>query len=598
MTTARVKEPTRQWNRDLAANQEKDALKRYEERSEQRRKLSEQLKTSTPLEVDSPERTAFRQALVNPRDGLAMERMIGKNNLIPISYLEAGIRAAKAVCRIEIRDRIGRILGHGTGFLVTPSLLLTNHHVLTDEDCALHSLAQFNYEMDLNLREKPIQSFRLTPEVFFITDEKLDMTLVAVEEVSSDGTKLTDFGHLPLHAQSGKALIGEYVSIIQHPSGAPKAVAMRENEICDVFDEFIHYTTDTLEGSSGSPVLNDEWLPVALHHAGVPDPDDPEKYTANEGIRISSIVKFLAEKQSSFKEHQKEMLAEMLMDVKKEADPVKTERLKPSRYEKAKGYDSKFLGEKHSVSLPKLSKALEEDAAEVKGGENVLNYIHFSIVMSKSRKLAYYTVVNIDGKEMKNVERGKDSWYYDPRIDEKYQAGEELYSRNDLDRGHLVRRRDPVWGKDAKKANEDTFHFTNSSPQHKNLNQKTWLDLEDYILENAENHQFKATVFTGPVFREDDIVYRDVKIPAEFWKVAVMVKEDGTLSATAYLQSQKNLIEDLEFAYGDYKTYQVPLSKIESLTGLQFKDLKKSDPIGDLESSAGRVIEGPEDLKL
>ncbi|KZZ84821.1 DNA/RNA non-specific endonuclease [Bacillus sp. SJS] len=601
MTIIRVKEPQKQWNQASSAQQEQQAMKRYEHRSNEREKLAKKLETKNPLEVDTPERAAYRQALVNPRDGLALERIVGENNLFPISYLESGIQASKSVCRIEVRDRIGRVLGHGTGFLVSPSLLLTNHHVLVDEDAALNSLAQFNYELDLNLREKQIKSFRITPERLFITNEEMDFTLTAVEEISADGSPLSDFGFLPLHAQSGKGLVGEYVSIIQHPSGAPKSLAIRDNKITDVFDDYIHYSTDTQEGSSGSPVLNDEWVIVALHHAGVPDPENPEEYTANEGIRISSIVKFLSEQKASLKEHQKELLSEILGDIKAEQanpKPVKVEKLKPSRYEKATGYDSKFLGTKHAVSLPKLSKDQEADAAPVKAGGNVLDYTHFSLVMSKKRRIAYYTVVNIDGKQLKEIERDKDSWYYDPRIDEKYQAGEELYSRNDLDRGHLVRRRDPVWGSDAKKANDDTFHFTNCSPQHKNLNQKTWLELENYILDNAENHQFKATIFTGPVFRDDDLVYRDIQIPAEFWKVAVMVKEDDTLSATAYLQSQKNLIDDLEFAYGEYKTYQVPLSKIESLTGLQFKDLKKSDSIEKLESAVGRVIEGPEDIEI
>ena len=164
-----------------------------------------------------------------------------------------------------------------------------------------------------------------------------------------------------------------------------------------------------------------------------------------------------------------------------------------------------------------------------------------------------------------------DKWYLDSRIKTAYQCGPELYKNNSLDRGHLVRRRDPVWGDSAKKANEDTFHFTNCAPQESKLNQKSWLDLENYILDNAENSNLKVTVFTGPVFRMDDIIYRGVQIPAEFWKIAVIVKKDGNLSATAYLQTQKSLIEDLEFAYGEYKTYQVPFRKLKRLQVLILK---------------------------
>lgn len=167
-----------------------------------------------------------------------------------------------------------------------------------------------------------------------------------------------------------------------------------------------------------------------------------------------------------------------------------------------------------------------------------------------------------------------------------------------MDRGHLVRRLDPVWGDKAIQANNDTFHFTNSSPQHKNLNQKIWLDLENYILQNAQNHNLKVSIFTGPVFRSDDMIYRGkFKIPAEFWKVAVMIKDDGKISATAYLQTQKNMIENLEFAYGEYKTYQVPVSRIEEITGLDFGNLSKCDPIANIES-AGMVIGAPEHIKL
>ncbi len=150
----------------------------------------------------------------------------------------------------------------------------------------------------------------------------------------------------------------------------------------------------------------------------------------------------------------------------------------------------------------------------------------------------------------------------------------------------------------AKKANKDTFHFTNCAPQHSNLNQKIWLELENYILDNAKNWNLKVTVYTGPVFRVDDIVYRGVQIPAEFWKIAIMVKEDGNLSATAYLQTQKNLIENLEFAYGEYKTYQVPITKIEAITGLDFGCLRNNDPINQLESTIGHVIEKSENIKL
>ena len=576
------------FNKELIAMQQQQALQRFIERSSQRERTVENLNSKNPSEIDTPERIAMRKKIINPRDGLAFERVFGENDLFPISYFEAGLIAAKPVCRIEVRDRIGRILGHGTGFLVSSKLLLTNNHVLENEDSALFSVAQFNYEMDLDQKERPIKSFRFKPNTLFITDQKLDFTLVAIEEVSADGTKPSDFGFLPLLPQKGKVLLGEYVSIIQHPSGAPKAIALRNNKITDIFDDYIHYLTDTQPGSSGSPVFNDQWIVVGLHHAGVPDPNDNTKYISNEGIRISSILKFAMESNLS---DEKKALIDGIVNNRESIDTNAEEW-----QEFSTGYDTKFLGDNYEVPHPKFRSDLKQDIVTQRNGDTVLNYTHFSIVMSKSRRLAYYTVVNIDGNKLVNIGR-ENKWNFDPRIEEKYQCGPKLYDNNDIDKGHLVRRRDPVWGDNANRANKDTFHYTNSSPQHKDLNQKTWLELEDYILENADKFNLKVTVFTGPIFRGDDIIYRNVQIPAEFWKVAVMVKENGELSATAYLQTQKNLIDNLEFAYGELKTYQIKVSTIENLTGLDFGSLRNHDPMERIETTAvGRVINNSKDI--
>lgn len=596
---------TQQIDRSKSA-QEKSALKRYLDRSSDREKTVEDLKIMTPIEVDTAARVEVRRGLIDARDGMALERLIGESDLFPISYFDTALLVSKSVCKIEVHDQIGRVLGYGTGFLVSPSLLMTNHHVLAQADIARFSIAQFNYQIDTHLMPLPVKSFRLDPDRFFLADERLDFAIVAIEPETNDGARISDFGFLRLIAGTGKALKGEYVSIIQHPMGAPKAVAIRENRIIDCFEYYLHYETDTEPGSSGSPVFNDDWTVVALHHSGVPDPNDKDKYVANEGIRISSIMNFLEVEGEALDAGKRGLLDEMFKSslTEDETTDASTEMeidaLEKEWYENVSGYDELFLGSDFAVPLPQLSEDLREDIAELEDGGSVLNYTHFSVVMNKSRRLAYFTAVNIDGARRKDIKRSKDNWYFDPRISRDNQCGPDIYKGNDLDLGHLVRRLDPVWGNDASEANEDTFHFTNCSPQHKNLNRTKWLHLEDYILENAGKHDIRVSVFTGPVFRDDDLLYRGVQIPAEFWKVVVMVitGSQDRLSATAYLQTQKNLIDDLEFAYGKCKSYQVPIKKIENLTGLDFGELGSHDPMANIESVIGRAIERPSDIVL
>jgi len=267
------------------------------------------------------------------------------------------------------------------------------------------------------------------------------------------------------------------------------------------------------------------------------------------------------------------------------------------------GFKEDFLGKTFRVPIPKLKPALARSVAPVKGAKDgLLRYTHFSIAMHKDRRFAIYTAVNIDGANSLSVKRGTDKWFLDPRIDTAHQVGESLYKNNDLDRGHLVRRLDPVWGekKVATKANDDTFHFTNATPQHAQFNQKTWNDLEDHILDNAGVHDLKVSVFTGPVFADDDPEYRDTLLPQQYWKVVAMVKSGNpkSLSATAYILSQKDLLTDLEFVFGQFRTYQLPVKQIEEMTGINFGKLREFDPLNDQESFAIRELTSPEQAIL
>ncbi len=600
------------------------AEKRFRARAQEREQVAKSLEAEGSLEADARERVNVRVGLINPADGLAIERIIGTSDLIGVNYLEFGLTSARSVCRIQVRNKSGRVLGYGTGFMVSPSLMLTNNHVLDSEDNSLRSLADFNFEDDVQFLPKDFKTFPLNPERFFYTNAELDFTLVAVQPRALDGTELSAFGCLRLRDESGKALLGEYVTIIQHPEGGTKQITIRENQVVDLPDNFMHYLTDTKPGSSGSPVFNDQWDVVALHHAGVKKRDGKGRvlaingkvwkpamgeekiaWKANEGVRISSIARHLYGKMAEFTYEQQELLKETLAGAAAAAaaggaaQPVVTE-MDLEWYKGSTGYAPDFLGPK--VPLPQIPAALKKDLAPLKTGTgHELKYTNFSVVVRKSRGLALYTAVNIDGESLKDIKREQDKWYFDPRLDRRYQYGPELYERNDLDRGHLVRRLDPVWGKNATEAGEDTFHFTNCAPQHKALNQKTWQQLEDYILKNAKKHDLKVTVFTGPVFRDDDMLYRGAyQIPAEFWKVVVLVKDDGKLSATAYLQTQKNLLAELEveFAYGKYKTYQVAVTRIEALTGLDFRKLRGFDPLGEKEGVLARFIGMPEDIRI
>jgi endonuclease G len=220
--------------------------------------------------------------------GKILERIINTPDFVDVRYLEAGVRSAKAVGRVDIRDGRGRVIGYGTGSMVSPRLLLTNHHVLPDAVTAGASAIEFDYQDGIDGQPLQPKLFGFDPAAFFMTSDGLDFTLVAV---AGTADALAPFGFNQLIRAEGKAIVGDFVTIIQHPRGGRKQVALRENRIVDVVDDFLHYEADTEPGSSGSPVFNDQWELVALHHASVAAPSEKELGGyVNEGVRVSRFA--------------------------------------------------------------------------------------------------------------------------------------------------------------------------------------------------------------------------------------------------------------------------------------------------------------------
>lgn len=261
------------------------------------------------------------------------------------------------------------------------------------------------------------------------------------------------------------------------------------------------------------------------------------------------------------------------------------------------GYDEAFLGEGFEVPLPEpVSERRKNDVLKYDNNgeeDHVLRYEHFSVAMSKSRRMCIYSAVNIDGK-FKKTKIDRTPWRTDPRIPADAQIIKECYgSPPKFSRGHMTRREDPVWGTETQRArgNSDSMTVTNATPQMQSFNAPVWLALEDYALGHAREDKMRISVFTGPILRSNDPVKFGVKVPVQFWKIiAFLHDETGELTATGYRMSQIDHLPEEEFVFGEFDTAQLPIRKIERLTGLSFGNLSKHDPMdGDTES-----IEGPD----
>jgi endonuclease G len=636
----------------------------------------------------SPEAMFPESAQLSESDiARGLERIIGRNELLGVQYLDGGLDAARSVGRIVVRLSSTRTAPMGTGLLVAPGLLLTNNHVLPTPQSARGGVVQLNYQCGLDGNMLAPVAFALDPDAFYLTSKStdLDFTLVAVRDSADGGARLADFGFKRLAALSDEVLAGESVTIIQHPGGEPKQIALRENFVLalpDVADRYLYYQTDTTPGSSGSPVFNDDWEVVALHHSGYAKRnaqgqilardgrvwtesmgEDQIDWIANEGVRVAALVKYLGSV-TGLDDGKKQLLMVALAATpsappstplqpatdsptveNREAVAPPPPRARPdpavpvpvpvvlagtaetivniplhvtvrfgtpqtgptpavsavadalekieidTDYSDREGYNPAFLGGgNRRVPLPRMTPAMIRDAAvnlePAEGApEYELPYYHYSVVMNAKRRLAFFTAVNIDGTQEKNLgKREQDKWIFDKRVETRLQIGNEWYGKP-FDRGHLVRRLDPAWGRTkaiAKAANDDTFHFTNCSPQHSQFNQdkNLWQGLENYLLDTATKEDRRISVFTGPIFAAVDPVYEGVRVPKQFWKVAVWVRPDSTMGAAGFIVSQEELLTAMGLeatAEQVARTFQTRISEIEKLTKLDFGALRTID---------------------
>ena len=237
------------------------------------------------------------------------------------------------------------------------------------------------------------------------------------------------------------------------------------------------------------------------------------------------------------------------------------------------GYDTDFLGIPLPLPTPEQPTTRHD-------------YPRFSVLLDEQRRFAAVTAVVIDGASLLDLPRTGE-WRLDSRAPAEAQAGPEVYSRNDLDRGHLVRRRDPGWGatNEAREATEATFFYTNAAPQAAGFNQskELWLGLEDHVLAYAEATDQRIAVFTAPVLADDDPPYRGIRIPLRFWKIAAW-ESAGSLAAAGFVLDQSDLVDTRDgllaaAPLGGFRTFQVPIAEIAALSGVDVGPLAAADAL-------------------
>jgi endonuclease G len=428
--------------------------------------------------------------MVQGRLPVFIERKIGPTlDWLNAPPSEAARSAGRPVARIVANaDPAVEPVGFATGFLVSPSVLLTNWHVFPDAGSARGTGANFLHEHgDAGLARGV--TFELDPDALFHADEALDYAIVAVKPTAVTGELLSSLAFLTINGSTGKTLPGMPIRIIEYPDGGAKRYATQNCRLLDLRDDgFLRYETDTAEGSSGSPCFTEIWEVCGLHHASIPrtrgddvlnkdgsvwapgQPDDGIDWIANEGVRISAVVRALETSKPTGAAAVR-LLGELMAGTVDPADdvsklatgaalesvptvspsapaaslkgstmsgvtmnfsgpvtiyigggeeaavalpgaaqaalaPEKTLRFDPD-YDHREGYDPGFLGNGLVVPAPTVSAARDGEMLKDNGVVQVLKYHHYSLAMNAARRLQMWSAANVDYAPARRTTSGR-----------------------------------------------------------------------------------------------------------------------------------------------------------------------------------------------
>lgn len=267
------------------------------------RRLRKTLEASAALDVAGIDRRLRQQA----PETSGLERIVRPGS----AFADWGLWVARMaeighrICRIEYP--MGVKTAGGTGFLVAPDLLLTNHHVIEDhlggqlkpEDIrcrfdfavgATAPAAPVGLAHDWLVDHSPYSAHDPGDEGGLPDAGELDYALLRLERaVGEDMLDGAARGWMELRQDLPPPDHKAILFIGQHPNLQPLKMAAGTVAAANANGTRLRYDVNTEGGSSGAPCFDEALNVVALHHGG--DPDYTKTFGAyNQGIPLPRIL--------------------------------------------------------------------------------------------------------------------------------------------------------------------------------------------------------------------------------------------------------------------------------------------------------------------
>lgn len=218
-------------------------------------------------------------------------------------------------------------------------------------------------------------------------------------------------------------------------------------------------------------------------------------------------------------------------------------------------------------------------------GVQILNY---ALEWDNTKRHANWVAFTFDTTTSADNVKRTDAWSVDPKLPAEMQVQESDHKNDGFDKGHLCASEDRVY---LKEANEQTFYYSNMSPQLNDFNDGFWGKLEArvqtwgrstadgvydkvYVTKGGTLNKllknFKGTTVNGgtPTTDANGFTIHGLACP-EYYYMAVLSQKDDVFHAIAFLVPHKEGMTRNPSS-DELKEYVVSVDKLEEETGIDF----------------------------
>ena len=194
-----------------------------------------------------------------------------------------------------------------------------------------------------------------------------------------------------------------------------------------------------------------------------------------------------------------------------------------------------------------------------KANEAIIEHFAYTLSYNEKYEQANWVAYELTDAETNSIIKRGNNFITDPLVSTQ-SANNNDYSESGFDRGHLAPAGDMGW---SIKAMEESFYYSNMSPQVPSFNRGIWKRLED-LGRNWAKLYSSVYIVTGPIFEDSlpTIGPNKVAVPKYYYKVILDYHSEYAKGIGFIMQNRG--------VKGDLENYAISIDSVEKVTGIDF----------------------------